>query len=127
MIRTYDVKVVRDGKWWMIEIPELDGLTQARRLGDVTNMAVDYIALVTNADEKDVKIRIVAMIVDHIDYAERQSRLDEAKAKQAEAEQLVKKETLELAHKLADEDVPVRDIGEILGVSYQRAHQLVKS
>jgi hypothetical protein len=28
MIRDYDIEVYRDGRWWMIRIPELDGLTQ---------------------------------------------------------------------------------------------------
>jgi hypothetical protein len=32
-----------------------------------------------------------------------------------------------LAHEMADEGVPVRDIGEVLGVSYQRAHQLASA
>jgi hypothetical protein len=26
-MHTYDVEVYRDGRWWMIRIPELDGLT----------------------------------------------------------------------------------------------------
>lgn len=29
-MHTYEVEVNRDGRWYMIHIPELDGLTQAR-------------------------------------------------------------------------------------------------
>lgn len=30
MTHTYNAEVTRDGKWWMVAIPELDGLTQAQ-------------------------------------------------------------------------------------------------
>jgi len=41
---SYQVTVRRDGKWWMVAIPELDGLTQAKRLADAELMAREYIA-----------------------------------------------------------------------------------
>jgi hypothetical protein len=28
-MHTYEISIYRDGRWWMIRIPELDGLTQA--------------------------------------------------------------------------------------------------
>jgi hypothetical protein len=34
-------------------------------------------------------------------------------------------ETVALARELADQKVPVRDIGSMLDVSFQRAHQLI--
>src|SRR5690242_16479877 len=43
--RIYMVTVTREGKWWMVHIPELDGLTQARNLGEVEAQARDYIAV----------------------------------------------------------------------------------
>ena len=27
-MQTYEIEIYRDGRWWMIRIPELDGLTQ---------------------------------------------------------------------------------------------------
>ena len=27
-MHTYEISIYRDGRWWMIRIPELDGLTQ---------------------------------------------------------------------------------------------------
>ncbi|TCN51768.1 hypothetical protein EV641_109159 [Rhodococcus sp. SMB37] len=44
---TYRVNVTREGKWWMVAIPELDELTQARRIGEAEAMARDLIALRT--------------------------------------------------------------------------------
>src|SRR5690606_4112635 len=40
----YEAKVVRDGKWWMVSIPSINGLTQARRLSEATQMTREYIA-----------------------------------------------------------------------------------
>lgn len=44
-MKNYDAVVTRDGRWWMIEVPEVDGLTQARRLDEVEKMAREYIAV----------------------------------------------------------------------------------
>ncbi len=44
-MNAYDVTVTRDGSWWMVEIPALDGLTQARRLSEVTEMSRSYVAV----------------------------------------------------------------------------------
>jgi hypothetical protein len=44
----YDVEVTREGRWWMIRIPELDGLTQARWPGEIRRMARSYIAVSTD-------------------------------------------------------------------------------
>lgn len=36
---TFDIEITRDGRWWMIHIPALDGLTQARFQGKIEDMA----------------------------------------------------------------------------------------
>jgi hypothetical protein len=43
----YDIEVYREGRWFMIRIPELDGLTQARWPGEIRRMARSYIAIST--------------------------------------------------------------------------------
>lgn len=78
MSKNYDVTVTRDGRWWMVGVPAIDGLTQARRLSE----AAEACAL-----------------------ADSQS----------------------LAQELAAANIPVRDIGALLGLSYQRVSQLVNS
>lgn len=56
MTKTYPVGVTRDGKWWMVTVPELDALTQARRIEDVATAATELIALETGVAIADVEI-----------------------------------------------------------------------
>ena len=55
---TFDVFAARDGQWWMIRIPSLDGLTQARRLNDVNLMAREWIALTLAVPIGDVSVSV---------------------------------------------------------------------
>jgi len=119
----YEVTVTRDGKWWMVEVPELDILTQARRLSEVEEMARSAIAVTTQGDDFDIVLHygdIGSMKLDAEVYA--------IAAEKAELNALgstVSRHQATLARRLAGEHVPVRDIGAILGVSFQRAQQLV--
>ena len=47
-MKTYEVTVSRDERWWMVAVPELGGVTQARRLDEVERMAREYIAVSTD-------------------------------------------------------------------------------
>ena len=38
-----DVEVYRDRRWWMVKIPEINGLTQARWRCEVKSMVRSYI------------------------------------------------------------------------------------
>ncbi|OHU23589.1 hypothetical protein BKG77_08075 [Mycobacteroides chelonae] len=58
-MRTYDIQVTRDGKWWMINVPEIDQLTQARHEGEVEEMARDLIAVHQDIPIEDVAVRII--------------------------------------------------------------------
>ncbi len=58
-MRTYDVEVYRDGRWWMIRIPQLDGLTQIRWPGEIKSMARSYIAVSTGQQIDNITVRIV--------------------------------------------------------------------
>ena len=124
---TYRVDVTREGKWWMVAIPELDDLTQARRIGEAELMAREVIALRTGAALDDIE---VDMHIDVDDISDAGARAEKIRAERREAERLEQQaltESKALARELADRNVPVRDIGELLGVTFQRASQLVNS
>lgn len=48
--------VTRDGKWWLISIPELGAVTQAREFSSVPTMAREVIALETGVALADVAV-----------------------------------------------------------------------
>ena len=56
MSNTYKANVTRDGKWWMIDVPELDAVTQARNEGEVQVMARDLIATILDCPVDDVAV-----------------------------------------------------------------------
>lgn len=123
----YEAVVSRDGRYWMIAIPALGGLTQARTFAEVEDMAREYVAVVEDVDVDDVRVRIRLERVGEISgVADRLVEWDELQdvARRAERDAATYRQTL--ARELAAQHVTVRDIGAILHVSHQRAHQLVK-
>jgi hypothetical protein len=123
---TYTVTVTREGRWWMVHIPELDGLTQARRLGEAELMAREWIAVTLGVPLNDVSVEVTIERVGRVDVAKRLAAIRRERERATELEREAIQHTAALAKELAAEDVPVRDIGAALGVSFQRAHQLVK-
>ncbi|MFB7876533.1 type II toxin-antitoxin system HicB family antitoxin [Nocardia sp. NPDC056064] len=126
MSNTYRVQITRDGRWWMVHIPELDELTQARRLSEAPLMAREVIALHTGVPLTEVTVD-VEIAVEDIPVSKRASAVAAHRVEAARLERLVVDESRRLARELAQRKVPVRDIGEILGVSHQRAQQLTST
>lgn len=121
MSKTYAVSITRDGKWWMIAVPELDVLTQARRIDNVPTMAKELIALETGVPLADVEIdQRIELQPGGEDVATRVAQIKEQRAKLSEEEARVKASTEAFAKELASAHVPVRDIGALLGVTFQR-------
>lgn len=59
-IETFDVQIYRDGEWWMVEIPAIGGLTQARRRGEVEEMATSYIAVDQGLAPSDFEFQMIS-------------------------------------------------------------------
>ncbi|GAS92707.1 hypothetical protein [Mycolicibacterium brisbanense] len=137
-MHTYQVNVTRDDRWWMIEVPELAGytdaegrtnlstVTQARRLNEVPGTAVDFICTVTDSAPSKVGVHIT-IEVDGIDVSAAAAKVahdrELAERHAAAAQEQAKK----LARDLAAHGVAVRDVGEVLGLSFQRAQQLIST
>lgn len=122
---TYTARTTRAGNWWAIEIPELDGVfTQARRLDQVDAMARDAIAGTLNISPDSF-----ALIINPVLPAAVQALLDEVRSSRESAElaaEIASRKAQEAARLLHNEQhMPLRDVGRVLGVSFQRAHQLV--
>ena len=123
----YEVTVTRDGKWWMVGIPAFGGLTQARHVGEAGLMAREWIAVTLDVPIEEIAVNVTVQRVGSVDVAKRLEAIRRERERAAIMEREAIGHTAELAKALADENVPLRDIGAALGVSFQRAHQLVKT
>ena len=57
-MQTYDVDVSRDGHWWMVEVPSIGALTQARRMDEVEEMARSIIAVALDLPPSEVVLNL---------------------------------------------------------------------
>jgi hypothetical protein len=62
-MRQYDIEVTRADRWWMIRVPEIDRLTQARHEGEVEQMARELIAVSTEIPISEVRVRLVKRLL----------------------------------------------------------------
>lgn len=123
--RRFQANAYLDGKWWMVEIPELGGLTQARKLKEVALMAREWISATLDLPIDSVEIALTIERVNELDILERVAKINAEKAKAAELEKQALRDATILAKDLAAADLTVREIGALLGISHQRAHQLL--
>lgn len=120
---TYTATAERDGRFWSVHVPAVDRWTQARSLREVDVMAKDLVAVMLDVDpgsiRVDLEIRLPTSVQEHVEAAK---RLREAAA---EANSAAARESRAAARTLADQGMTMRDIGAALGISHQRAAQLV--
>ena len=123
---TYTVSVTRKGRWWIVRVPEIDQVTQARRLSEVTKAARELIAVTLDVPMSTVSVLVrVERVGDVEDVTGRAEAIRREHARADELARRAQDESKELARQLAGAQVPLRDIGELLGVSHQRVHQLI--
>jgi hypothetical protein len=118
-----EVKASREGRFWFLESTQIQGLaTQARTVSEIPEMVRDLASLLTGRPETDFEVHITfdaPEVTAHLQAAEElATKADELKAASA-------KQRHEAAMVLKRQGVTVRDIGAVLGVSHQRAQQLV--
>jgi hypothetical protein len=122
-LKTYHAEVDRDGTVWRVRVPEVQRTTQARSLREIERMARDLIAIMDDvpADSFNLNTR-VTLPKDVVAELERSAALrEEAARAQAQAAQLSR----QAARHLRDHGLSLRDVGQALGVSFQRAKQLI--
>jgi len=122
----YTVIAERSGKWWSLQAAEAPGaLSQVTRL-DKADEIIEAISFVTGEPASDISIRVMPVIP-----AAAQAALDEADRlwdTSRQAQHAAAEETRRAARMLRDElHLTVREVGSLLGVSHQRAHQLLST
>ena len=119
---SYRATVTRDGRFWLVRVDGV-GSTQTRHLRELDALAKDLIVVMTGDNEEEVVVDYDIRLPD--DVAEHLRRSAELRAASAEAQAAAAAKIRSAARRLHEQGVALRDVGKVLGVSHQRAHQLV--
>lgn len=90
-------------------------------------MAVSFISFDRDVPASEVTVRVTKVIVDGEDFSIRQMVLARLRERVEEAQSAFEVERLALARELVADAVPLRDVAEVLDVTYQRVHQLLSA
>lgn len=117
MSTVYTVQATLVGRYWDVYVPTINRSTQARNMKEIATMAKDLIAIMTSETQPQINIEYIVPqeVRESLDY----------KAQAQQLEQLAQAKQRQAATLLHDKGMSFREIGALLGVSYQRAHQLV--
>jgi hypothetical protein len=122
---TYTITAERSGKWWVLQAVEAPGaISQVARL-DQADQIKEAIAFVTDEPVDTIELELRPVLPAAAQEARRRAESLRADAAKANSEAAL--QSRRAAHILADAGLTMRDIGTVLGVSYQRAQQLVAS
>lgn len=122
-VTTYTARVERGEQFWLVTVSEIQRTTQARTLREVEPMVRDLIAVMEQVDPQSIELNcdIVFPSVAYQHWARAAKLREDSARAQAQAAEEARAAALELA-KLG---LTVRDVGALLGVSHQRAAQLI--
>jgi hypothetical protein len=124
-MNTYHAIASRDGKYWLVHIPELGQYTQARTMAEVEPMAKELISLVDGVSTDTFKVELQNELSESVRHYLELSRKYAGEAAYFQSE--AANQRRQAARQMRDEGMTVRDIGAALGISYQRAQQLISS
>lgn len=123
MSTTYTVTAERgSGPVWVLECAEVGAVSQTKRLDHAADEMREAIAYQAGINPDEVNIIVEPVLPAHIselkDRAEQQrTQADKARTKAAESSRTLAKE-------MKNQGFTTRDMGVILGISYQRAAAL---
>ena len=126
-VKTYQATACKDGRWWIIQIPELRATGQAdsaREVARVARTMVDLCYAVDGLDEEfavEIDYELPGEVRADWDEATRQKKA--AKAAETVASELARRSV----RTLREAGYTYHDMSMVLGLSPQRIHQLLAS
>lgn len=123
---TYTVTAERGRRWWLLQCVEHPGaISEVIRLDQAADAMREAIAFVAEVDpatvEVDLRPVVPTAVTEHVQaaahYREQAHGANRSAAQESRA----------AARALRDSGLSVRDVGTVLGISHQRAHQLLTS
>ena len=107
---------------WVLECDELGVVSQTRRLDRAEDEVAEAIAFQSGLQPGEFKIEVVPILPADVESLRQRADDLGVKAKAASDEAAAVRSAL--ARKLKDEGFTLREMGQVLGVSYQRASEL---
>jgi hypothetical protein len=119
----YSVVAELSDRFWVLTVPAIQRSTQARFVGEIEAMARELIELMTGDTDAQLAVEFVLApsVRAHLDRAAEARKAEEA------ARTLAASELRAAAKDLRSRRMSYKDVGAVLSVSHQRAHQLVNS
>lgn len=122
---TYEVTAQRSGRYWHLEIDGLSQGTQARNLTEAETMAQELVSIVTGQPLDQVQVNISVNLPEQVRHVQQQASKYRVDAEHAST--LAAAKSREAARLMREQGMTLKDIGQILHVSHQRAGQLIAS
>lgn len=124
-IREFDAVATREGKWWIITVPELDAVTQARNVREIDDMAGGLISALLDIDEDLIHVSVSLELPETVAavWSEATVLHEQAVADERRSSTLRRRAVREL---LTSSGLSQKDAAQVLGLSAQRVQQLAK-
>lgn len=123
MSRRVTVTAERGRRWWVLECAEAGAVSQVKRLSQADAEMREALAHQLGLPEHAFEIDVVPTLPDA--YVTQAAAAAEARRVAQEANARAARHARAAARALADAGLTVRDIGSVMGVSHQRAAQLL--
>ncbi|HEY9312984.1 hypothetical protein [Williamsia sp.] len=114
----------RDGKFWLVHVPEIGHYTQARTVREIESMVTDLVAVSEEVPAESVEVTSISFTLPD-DVQEQLHRAEERQQDATRANSEAAEARRAAARLLHDKGLTYRDVGGVLGISHQRAAQLI--
>lgn len=123
MSRTVTVTAERGTNWWVLECVEAGSVSQCKRLDQAADEMREAIAHQLGLAEDGFEIEVVPILP--AAYRQEVEAAEAARAAAQEANSAAASHSRAAARALAEAGLSMRDVGTVMGVSHQRAAQLI--
>ena len=123
MGKTYTVTAERGGSGvWVLECVELGVVSQTRRLAHAAEEMREAMAYQAGISSDEINVAVEVILPANISELKARAEMQREQAEKLAAE--AQQSARDVALAMKKDGMTVRDMGEILGVSYQRAQKL---
>ncbi|WP_237220688.1 hypothetical protein [Rothia nasimurium] len=123
--KNYTVKATKNGNYWHLDIDGLPQGTQVRRLSEAQDAVADLVGIFTDVPAHDVTVDVRIQLPENV--ASIRKEADELFEQARTSNALAAERSRQAAKLLKEQGMTLKEIGQALDVSYQRAAQLVSA